>query len=96
MPSPGRMAFMPSAQMIKGTGRRVLDVDDAFARNTKDFVESPVQVHGHRNDLRLPVAAAPRSYNLEGRVEFDGALRILTFTAAGEILSREFAYPLEN
>ena len=34
------------------------------------------QAHGHRNIKALPVQAAERSFNLEGKVEFGGHLRV--------------------
>lgn len=42
-----------------------------------------VQVHGHRNIMRLPVQASRNSFNLEGQVEFGGYLRAVTIDKNG-------------
>ncbi|MAA78272.1 MAG: hypothetical protein CL916_03355 [Deltaproteobacteria bacterium] len=41
------------------------------------------QIHGHRNSSLLDIDSYPRSFNLEGRVEFGGALRILVLEESG-------------
>ena len=93
MPEPGRLAFVPSMQMHLGVGPHDFDVDTAFSRNTRDLTERVIQIHGHRNDALLPILAAPRSYNLEGRVEFGGDLRVVTFEDDGSATPRAFPNP---
>lgn len=88
MPDEDRLAFVPSLQLIKGVGPHDFDVDGAFAAASRPGM---IQVHGHRNEKRLPVAAAPGSYNLEGRVEFGGALRIVRFEEGGTVTPIEIA-----
>ena len=75
---PERFAVLPSRTFWNGTGAYEHPVDETFSAHPS--AREWVQVHGHRNIRELPVEAAPRSYNLEGRVEFGGHLRIVTFT----------------
>lgn len=82
MPDPDTLAFIPSAQLSKGVGTYDFDVDAAFAANSP---ANALQVHGHRNELRLPITAARGSYNLEGRVEYGGSLRVVRFHADGRV-----------
>lgn len=88
MPEPDRLAFVPSSQLIKGVGPHDFDVDSIFAANTPEGV---IQVHGHRNEHNRPVLAAERSFNLEGRVEFGGYLRIVQFMDDGTYQTHEIA-----
>jgi predicted kinase len=90
MPEPGRLLFVPAAQMIKGVGPLGLDVDSHFARSAP---ADAVQIHGHRNESKLKVEAAPRSYNLAGQVEQGGALRVVTLEDDGHVLARELPNP---
>lgn len=77
---PRHLAFVSTKQLIHGFGDFEEDVDHAWANGT---AEDQFQVHGHRNPYRLPVEAAPRSFNLEGQVEYGGHLRIVTLTSRG-------------
>jgi predicted kinase len=67
------LGLLSEAQCLRGTGGYGHDVDAAWQASAP---EPWVQVHGHRNKAALPVRAAPLSFNLEGRVEFGGCLRI--------------------
>jgi predicted kinase len=86
MPEPGRLLFVPAAQMIKGVGPLGLDVDSHFSRSAP---EDALQIHGHRNESKLKVEAAPRSYNLAGQGEQGGALRVVTLEDDGRVVARE-------
>ncbi|MCF6200508.1 MAG: metallophosphoesterase, partial [Hyphomicrobiaceae bacterium] len=72
---PERLAPLPSLHYWKGLGGYDFAVDEAFS--SQDHNEGWLQVHGHRNKARLPVEAAPNSFNLEGEVEFGGHLRVM-------------------
>ena len=79
---PERLATLPSQTFWKGTGTYNHPVDRAFSEHAS--AQEWWQVHGHRNSHKLPIAAAPRSYNLEGQVEFGGHLRVMTLEGEGE------------
>ncbi|HJL44967.1 MAG TPA: RNA ligase, partial [Polyangiaceae bacterium LLY-WYZ-15_(1-7)] len=88
---PERPALVSGHQWAKGVGYYADPVDALFD------AQAPagwVQVHGHRNVPELPLEAAPRSFNLEGKVEFGGALRALRLDAGGftpiEVPSRRY------
>jgi hypothetical protein len=78
---PSRPAWVSAYQWGRGTGPYEEPVDAQF-----DASAPPgwFQVHGHRNAEGLPTLASPRSFNLEGRVEFGGELRALRLTKATE------------
>ena len=76
---PERLAILPSNTFWKGTGTYEDPVDVTFSGNAKGWF----QVHGHRNSKKLPVEAAPGSFNLEAEVEFGGHLRIMTLVGDG-------------
>ncbi len=80
---PDNPILIPSIQYWKGTGSYEHPVDQTFTQNMKDT--KWVQVHGHRNSLELSIKASDRSYNLEGKVEFGGYLRILTIARDGAV-----------
>ena len=67
--------FTPTEEMIKGVGKyeEHEKVDKTFAEK-----EDVIQIHGHRNVLRVPVMNKGY-FNLEGQVEFGGNLRIAEF-----------------
>ncbi len=77
---PDRPELISYRQYVRGTGDYGAPVDGQFD------AQAPagwIQVHGHRNVNRLPTRAASRSYNLEGRVEYDGALRVVVLDERG-------------
>lgn len=65
-------------QCVKGVGayEKCDYVDEQFMKNTVDYCYS---VHGHRNINNAPIQNN-RTFNLEGKVEFGGYLRIVEFT----------------
>ena len=73
---PENMTTVSTAQMIKGVGNYndFEAVENAFVENTP---ENCYQIHGHRNTKNLPVKANERNFNLEGRIEFGGELRVV-------------------
>lgn len=73
---PRHLTFVPTDQMIKGVGNYhdYEDVENSFLANT---AKDTYQIHGHRNTKGLPLVANDRNFNLEGRVEFGGQLRVV-------------------
>jgi hypothetical protein len=66
-------------QFIRGVGSYVdcAVIDEAFYKNT---ALNEYQIHGHRNTERFPAQVNPRCFNLEGKIEFDGYLRVATLS----------------
>lgn len=79
---PDKLKLISSTQYIRGTGRYqdVGLVDDTFMKNTP---ESTYQIHGHRNAQNYPTQYNERCFNLEGKVEFGGELRVVQLSEAG-------------
>ena len=79
---PNNLSFVATEQMIKGVG----DYND-FEKIAETFLNTTpnnvYQIHGHRNTKGLPVQVNDRVFNLEGRVEFGGALRCVQVDADG-------------
>jgi len=75
--------YMSSKQFIKGVGPYATDIDTIFTENLQDNEKKIFQVHGHRNASKVLVRASDNSFNLEGEIEFGGALRILTHDDKG-------------
>jgi predicted kinase len=73
---PESLGLISAQQCIRGVGayEEVGAVDDAFVRNTS---EDLYQIHGHRNRQDYPLQYNERCFNLEGKVEFGGALRVI-------------------
>lgn len=79
---PENLSFMATTQMIHGVGD-YNDSDiiaDTWLITTADNM---YQVHGHRNVKNVPMKVNDRVYNLEGKVEFGGFLRILELDKDG-------------
>ncbi len=79
---PTNLALVSSKQLIRGVGKyaEMKQVADSFARTTNS---NQYQVFGHRNPDHLPTEVAPRSFCLEGKVEYGGALRVLQLSNEG-------------
>ena len=77
------MDFYAADSFIRGVGNYNDDIDELFdnwaQERNKDKVgqHEIYQVHGHRNLLKLPLIHKEYSYNLEGKIEFGGELRVL-------------------
>ena len=70
----------PTMEMIKGVGKYEDHdkIDKMFNENEEKNKTWTVQIHGHRNVMRVPVVSNDNmTFNLEGQVEFGGHLRIL-------------------
>lgn len=71
-------------QVSRGTGNYSDPVDQQWERNTSNETGRQwIQVHGHRNHGAESIQATPRSFNLEGEVEFGGSLRLAALDASG-------------
>lgn len=77
---PRSMLLVPTQQLTHGVGEHAFDVDGAWMANTGPDV---FQVHGHRNGGDINIDHYERSFNLEGQVEFGGALRVITLSREG-------------
>lgn len=76
---PEKLHLVASNDLIKGVGTYEDNVDSVFSFNCK---ENEYQVHGHRNIERLPIRNG-NSFNLEGKVELGGALRVVELSGEG-------------
>ena len=79
---PQNLLYISTKQLIRGTGlyNEVGLSDDSFLTHTK---ENTYQIHGHRNSQEFPTQYNPRCFNLEGKVEFGGNLRVVTLDKNG-------------
>jgi len=73
---PENLRLISTTQLIKGVGTYQTNIDAAFTSQTSS---TQYQVHGHRNLQNLPIEASPRSFNLEGKIEMGGDLRVVVF-----------------
>ena len=74
------LLLLPTHQLTHGVGDYGFNIDQAWTENTQG---EAYQVHGHRNGSGIPIDEFDRSFNLEGEVEFGGALRVATLTKEG-------------
>lgn len=90
------LTFISTEQFIWGTGS-YNDIEEA--ENTFDLLtdENTYQIHGHRNPKGVPVKVNDSVFNLEGRVESGGHLRVVKLDANGfhcyEIKNEVFKKP---
>lgn len=73
------LLYLPTKDFIHGVGRYsdYLTIADTWMQQTK---ENQYLIHGHRNIEASSIDEADRVFNLEGRVEFGGKLRIVELT----------------
>ncbi len=71
---PKELQLVATEQLINGVGDYNVNIDEVFANNEKD--NNIVQVHGHRNTYEIN-DVDKKSYNLEGKIEFGGYLKVL-------------------
>ena len=79
---PDNISLMCTEQMIKGVGNYndYEKVADTWMDTTPDDY---FQIFGHRNTKNSPIRMRDRVFNLEGKVEFGGDLRIVELTEEG-------------
>lgn len=93
---PDNLTKIATEQMILGVGRYsdYIDVAKTFESLTD---ENTYQIFGHRNTDGSPIRMSDRTFNLEGRVEFGGFLRVVTLDEGGfttyEVQNSVFAPP---
>ena len=73
---PEELQLVSTSQFIMGVGDYNAQIDEIFSENQKDT--DIIQIHGHRNTFEIDNCS--NSYNLEGKVEFGGELRVLQLT----------------
>ena len=73
------LLYLPTRDFIHGVGQYsdYLTIADTWMKDTK---ENQYLVHGHRNTEGTDIDVADRVFNLEGRVEFGGKLRLVELT----------------
>lgn len=74
-------------ELIKGVGKYEDHdkIDKQFNENEEKNKTWTVQIHGHRNVMRVPIISLDNmTFNLEGQVEFGGHLRILELSNPNE------------
>ena len=71
---PKELQLIATEQMINGVGDYNVNIDEVFAENEKD--NDIIQIHGHRNTFEVNDING-KSYNLEGKIEFGGYLKVL-------------------
>ena len=95
---PENPSLIASSQYIHGVGKYG-DADTVAKTWLETTADNMYQVHGHRNITSAPVAVNDRVFNLEGKVEFGGHLRIVELDADGfhpvEIKNTVFRDPVE-
>lgn len=83
--------FYSADNFIRGVGNYEDDIDEIFdnwAQKENEIRKHPVyQIHGHRNLLEHPLVYKEFSYNLEGKIEFGGELRIIRLKGDGSFNS---------
>lgn len=77
---PEELQLVSTSQFINGVGDYNVQIDEIFSENQKDT--DIIQVHGHRNTFEVDNCS--NSYNLEGKVEFGGDLKVLQLTKDAE------------
>ena len=83
--------FLPlisTKQMVMGAGsyREAFDADTCFDRISREVCAEAYrvyQIHGHRNVDNSPIRVNDSCFNLEGKVEFGGHLRVVTLDKDG-------------
>ncbi len=90
---PSQLQLVATDQFIHGVGTYAFDIDKQYSENQMNLLEClpgfdkkdlVVQIHGHRNTFGIKTDEYPYSYNLEGRIEFGGDLRVLTLEHSKE------------
>lgn len=73
------LLYLPTEKLVHGVGsyNDYLTITDSWMDQTK---ENQYLVHGHRNTEASETRIADRVFNLEGKVEFGGKLRIVELT----------------
>ena len=70
---PEELQLIATEQLINGVGDYNIQIDEVFNKNEKN--NNIIQIHGHRNTFEID--GTEHSYNLEGKIEFGGELKVL-------------------
>ena len=76
---PDQLQLIATEQFVKGVGDYNVSIDEIFDKNYSGVT----QVHAHRNTYEID-EVNKHSFNLEGRVEFGGFLKVLQLKDNGE------------
>lgn len=71
---PTNYNFLHHEELIRGVGGYEFNVDKRW----EELSDGEIQFHGHRNKLKVKPHKYKTSYNLEGRVDSGGFLRVAT------------------
>ena len=79
---PKNPTLIATDQMVRGVGAYgdFETIADTWMETT---ASNKFQIHGHRNTKGLPIVVRSRVFNLEGRVEFGGCLRVVELDKDG-------------
>lgn len=69
---PNELQLISTDQFIHGVGDYSVNIDEEWAKNENNII----QIHGHRNTFEID-DVDKKSYNLEGKIEFGGHLKVL-------------------
>lgn len=72
--TPEELQLIATEQFIQGVGDYNVNIDEVYMNNTMD--NTITQIHGHRNTHEIDNCCI-KSYNLEGKIEFGGCLKVL-------------------
>ena len=93
---PENLSLVATEQMIKGVGG-YSDTEKVVETFINTTPSNYYQIHGHRNVKGVSIKENDRVYNLEGRVEFGGALRCVQVDKDGihtiEVKNEVFKLP---
>ena len=76
---PDQLQLIATEQFVKGVGDYNVSIDEIFDKNYSGVT----QVHAHRNTYEID-EVNKHSFNLEGKVEFGGFLKVLQLKDNGE------------
>lgn len=71
---PKELQLVATVQFINGVGDYNVNIDDVWAKNASSYTYK--QVHAHRNTFEID-NVDNKSFNLEGKIEFGGYLKVL-------------------
>lgn len=70
---PKELQLVATEQFINGVGDYNVNIDEVWVQNISDYTHK--QIHAHRNTFEID-DVTNMSFNLEGKIEFGGCLRV--------------------
>ncbi len=70
---PKELQLVATEQFINGVGDYNVNIDEVWVQNISDYTHK--QIHAHRNTFEID-DVDNKSFNLEGKIEFGGCLRV--------------------